>query len=124
MAHIKAKDVIGHLENIDTVEKKIDQVINLEDKSIYNHIAYTNVSDKFFGRKYKVNQADICDYLKYYRDKKQISTKKVDEYFRYAHIAGHWFRKDNKSGSIPKPKDWWRLKELQVQRYTQTKKED
>jgi len=112
LPYVKAKDVIGHLENIDTVEKKIDQVIKIDGKKIYNHIAYTNVSDKFFGRKHKVNQADICDYLKYHRDKKKISTKKVDEHFGYAHTAGHWFRKDNKSGSIPKPKDWWRLKEL------------
>ena len=55
---------------------------------------------------------DICDYLKYWRNKKGISVKKIDEYFGYAHTAGHWFRKDNKSGSIPKPSDWWKLKKL------------
>jgi DNA (cytosine-5)-methyltransferase 1 len=109
---ITTKDVIGHLYDIDTVEKNTNQVIELNNKNIYNHISYTNVSDKFFGRKYKVIQADICDYLKYWRNKKEISTKKVDEYFGYKHTAGHWFRKDNKSGSIPKPSDWWKLKEL------------
>ena len=28
---------------------------------IYNHMAATNVYDKFWGRKYKVKQEDICD---------------------------------------------------------------
>ena len=109
---ITTKEAISHLYNIETVENKINQVIEVENKKIYNHIAYTNVSNKFFGRKYNVNQAEICDYLKEWRNKKGISTKKVDEYFGYKHTAGHWFRKDNKSGSIPKPKDWWKLKEL------------
>ena len=111
-SYITTKDVIDYLKDIETVEKNSNQTIKLKNKKIYNHIAYTNVSDKFFGRKHKVKQADICDYLKEWRDKKGISTKKVDEYFGYAHTAGHWFRKDNKSGSIPKPKDWWKLKEL------------
>jgi DNA (cytosine-5)-methyltransferase 1 len=110
--HISVKEAIGHLYNVDTVEKNTNQVIELNGKKIYNHIAYTNVSDKFFGRKHKVNQAEICDYLKYWRHQKGISTKKIDEYFGYKHTAGHWFRKDNKSGSIPKPSDWWKLKEL------------
>ena len=29
-----------------------------------------------------------------------------------AHTAGHWFRKDNNSGSIPNPDDWKVLKKL------------
>jgi DNA (cytosine-5)-methyltransferase 1 len=110
--HISVKDAIGYLYNVDTVEKNTNQVIELDGKKIYNHIAYTNVSDKFFGRKHNVNQAEICDYLRYWRNKKGISVKKIDEYFGYAHTAGHWFRKDNKSGSIPKPSDWWKLKKL------------
>lgn len=79
---------------------------------IYNHIAATNVYDKFWGRKYEINQADICDYLRYWRDKSGYSTKKVDEHFGYKYTAGHWFRKDNNSGSIPKPSDWWELKKM------------
>jgi DNA (cytosine-5)-methyltransferase 1 len=59
-----------------------------------------------------VNQFDICDYLKFWRHKSSISTKKIDELFGYAHTAGHWFRKDNNSGSIPTPKDWWELKKI------------
>ncbi|MFK5977063.1 MAG: DNA cytosine methyltransferase [Sulfurovum sp.] len=110
--YIPTKQVIKHLYNIQTVERNTNQNIKLKNKSIHNHIAYTNVSDKFFGRKSKIPQADICDYLKDWRNKKGISTKKVDEHFGYRHTAGHWFRKDNKSGSIPKPSDWWKLKEL------------
>ena len=79
---------------------------------IKNHIASENVADKFWGRKYEVNQHDICDYLRYWRDKTGWTTKKVDEHFGYSYTAGHWFRKDNNSGSIPKPEDWWELKEI------------
>ncbi len=110
--YIPAKKVIGHLFDVDTVERNTNQVIEFENKKIYNHISYTNVSNKFFKRKDGVSQEEICDYLKYWRSKRGISTKKVDEYFGYKHTAGHWFRKDNKSGSIPKPSDWVKLKEL------------
>ncbi len=112
LPYVTAKESIGFLYNIDTVERNTNKVIELNGKKIYNHTAYTNVSDRFFGRKYRVNQAEVCDYLRYWRNKKGISVKEIDKYFGYAHTAGHWFRKDNKSGSIPKPKDWWRLKEL------------
>lgn len=79
---------------------------------IKNHIASENVADTFWGRKYEVNQHDICDYLRYWRDKAGWTTKKVDDHFGYSYTAGHWFRKDNNSGSIPKPEDWWELKKI------------
>ena len=66
----------------------------------------------FYARKYEVSQEEICDYLKKWRNKSGWSTKKIDEYFGYAHTAGHWFRKDNNSGSIPNPDDWWGLKKI------------
>ena len=50
--------------------------------------------------------------LKYWRDKAGLTTVQVDRAFGYAYTAGHWFRKDNNSGSIPNPDDWWRLKKL------------
>ena len=100
--------VIGHLSNV----RLSDKPINLNGEIIHNHIARTNVADKFWGRKHNVKQEDICDYLKYWRDKSGWTTKKVDEHFGYAHTAGHWFRKDNKSGSIPNPNDWWELKRI------------
>jgi len=106
--HVTVKQVVGDLADVRTR----DVSFLLNKTMIHNHVARTNVHDKFWGRKHKVNQHDICDYLKYWRNKKGISTKKVDEHFGYKHTAGHWFRKDNKSGSIPKPEDWWKLKKL------------
>ena len=105
---ITVEQTIGFLSNV----RISPYPINLDDRVIYNHNASTNVSDKFWGRKYEVNQADICDYLKEWRNKSGWTTKKVDEHFGYAHTAGHWFRKDNSSGSIPKPEDWWELKKI------------
>lgn len=110
--YVTTKDVINHLSDIETVERNTNDVITLSGKKIYNHISYTNVLNKFYKRKDGVTQEEICDYLKYWRNKKGISTKKVDEYFGYKYTAGHWFRKDNNSGSIPKPSDWIKLKEL------------
>lgn len=106
---VTVKDTIGFLSDV----KLSDKPFRLADGTvIFNHIAATNVYDKFWGRKYDVNQADICDYLKYWRDKAGYTTKKVDEHFGYKYTAGHWFRKDNNSGSIPKPSDWWELKKI------------
>lgn len=82
------------------------------DLTITNHMASENVADKFWGREYDVDQHEICDYLRYWRDKAGWTTKAVDEHFGYAYTAGHWFRKDNNSGSIPKPSDWWELKKI------------
>lgn len=106
--YVSVKDVVGHLANVRTRDKSFE----LNGKIIHNHVARTNVADKFWGRKYSVNQHEICDYLKYWRNKSGWTTKKVDEHFGYAHTAGHWFRKDNNSGSIPKPDDWWELKKI------------
>lgn len=105
---ITTKEAIGWLQNINTA----DLPIKREGKTIYNHVASDNVRDKFWGRKYDVDQHEICDYLKYWRSKSGLSTKKIDLHFGYKHTAGHWFRKDNNSGSIPKPSDWWELKKL------------
>ena len=105
---VTVKDVVGHLS-----ETRISiKPLKIKGKTIYNHIARTNVHDEFWGRKHPINQHEICDYLKFWRDKSGWSTKKVDEHFGYAYTAGHWFRKDNNSGSIPNPKDWWELKKI------------
>ncbi|MFE1245114.1 DNA cytosine methyltransferase [Fictibacillus sp. NPDC058756] len=106
--YITVKDAIGFLSDVEPSPNPI----MVGNRKIYNHIAYTNVSDKFFARKHNVHQFDICDYLREWRKKANISVKKIDEIFGYNHTAGHWFRKDNNSGSIPKPSDWWKLKEL------------
>ena len=106
--HITTKDAIGFLSNTSLTSK----TLYVNNRVIHNHVGDTNVHDEFWGRKYPVNQFDICDYLKKWRKKSGISTKKVDEHFGYAHTAGHWFRKDNNSGSIPNPDDWRGLKKL------------
>ena len=106
--YVTAQEAVGHLKSVRTRDKPF----KLNGKTIYNHVARMNVSDKFWGRKHKVNQFDICDYLKMWREGSGWSTKKIDEYFGYAHTAGHWFRKDNNSGSIPNPDDWRELKKL------------
>jgi len=110
--HRTVKSAIGHLSNVETVERNSNQVIEVNGKPIYNHIAYTNVANKFWTRKGDTTQAEICDYLNKWRKERGISVKKIDKIFGYKHTAGHWFRKDNKSGSIPKPSDWWKLKEI------------
>ena len=106
--HITTKEAIGFLSKTSLTNK----TLFVNNRAIHNHVGDTNVHDEFWGRKYPVNQFDICDYLKKWRKKAGISTKKVDEHFGYAHTAGHWFRKDNNSGSIPNPDDWRGLKKL------------
>ena len=106
--YVTVKDVCSDLENVRTRDKSF----KYKNQIIHNHVARTNVSDKFWGRKNLINQYDICDYLKSWRNKSGWSTKKIDEHFGYAHTAGHWFRKDNNSGSIPNVKDWWELKRI------------
>lgn len=110
--YITVAEAIGFLSDVDLVNQKVEQTLHVDGRTIHNHVASTKVQDSFFGRKYDVNQADICDYLKHWRNKSEWSTKKIDEHFGYKHTAGHWFRKDNKSGSIPKPSDWWELKKI------------
>jgi DNA (cytosine-5)-methyltransferase 1 len=105
---ISVKDAVGFLEKVRTRDNSFE----LQGEKIHNHIARTNVHDTFWGRKTKVDQFEICDYLKEWRSKSGWSTKRIDEHFGYSHTAGHWFRKDNGSGSIPKPEDWWELKKI------------
>lgn len=106
---ITTQQTIGHLSTI----RLSANPITLQDNTVlYNHIASTNVADTFFGQKYEVNQHDICDDLRFWRDKSGWTTSKVDKHFGYSYTAGHRFRKDNNSGSIPKLADWWELKKI------------
>ena len=105
---ITTKKAINFLSKVPLTNK----TIYVNNRVIHNHVGDTNVHDEFWGRKYDVDQFDICDYLKKWRKKAGISTKKVDAHFGYAHTAGHWFRKDNNSGSIPNADDWRELKKL------------
>lgn len=105
---ITTEEAIGWLADVPIR----DLPFNYDGKTIYNHVASDNVKDKFWGRKYEVSQFEICDYLKYWRDKSGWTTKMVDDHFGYKYTAGHWFRKDNGSGSIPNPSDWLELKKI------------
>lgn len=113
---ISKSEIEKHIEKTGIKKTELFSILGVdpccEELLIKNHIASENVADTFWGRKYEVNQSEICDYLKYWRDKSGWTTKKVDEHFGYSYTAGHWFRKDNNSGSIPKPEDWWELKEI------------
>ena len=71
---ITTKDVIGDLADVEIT----NNIINLDKKTIHNHYASTNVHDKFWGRKHDVKQEDVCDYLKEWRKKSGISTKKIE----------------------------------------------
>jgi len=53
----------------------------------------------------------ICDYLRYWREKRKIGVQEIDKILRYKHTAGHWFRKDA-GGSLPLPDDWMKLKKI------------
>ena len=108
LPHVTVKEAIGHLSDV----RLRDESFTLDGKIIYNHIASEKVNDKFWARKYPVDQAEICDYLKEWKNKAKMTVPSIDRHFGYKHTAGHWFRKDNKSGSIPKPEDWWELKKL------------
>ena len=108
LPHVTVKEAIGHLSDV----RLRDESFTLDGKIIYNHIASEKVNDKFWARKYPVDQAEIFDYLKEWKNKAKMTVPSIDRHFGYKHTAGHWFRKDNKSGSIPKPEDWWELKKL------------
>jgi len=64
-------------------------------------------------RNIKTSQEKICNYLKNWRDKNNLTNQDVINYFGedYKHTVGHWFRKDA-GGSYPSIEDWKKLKEL------------
>lgn len=95
-----------------SVKETIQNFANLNEDKKINHQFSKNVKKYYFKRKNKVNQFEICSYLKKYRQLSKISTKKIDSLLGYKHTAGHWFRTDNNCGSIPKPKDWLSLKKI------------
>lgn len=67
-------------------------------------------------RRYKISQSVIADYLRFWREKRNVTIKEIDKLLGYRDTAGHWFRKDTGSwgrgGSIPLPDDWLRLKNI------------
>lgn len=123
-------------KNIEELSKsiplyKIDSFFSDDKKSNYNGKFKLNPKNRgaspgarksLFGeylvlqRRYKVYQPLIARYLRFWRDKRKITIKEIDEKFGYKDTASHWFRMDTgswgKGGSIPLPDDWIKLKEL------------
>lgn len=62
-------------------------------------------------RKVELPQEIICDYLREWRTKRNISVTGIDKRLGYDYTAGHWFRKDA-GGSLPLPEDWLKLKKI------------
>ena len=105
------EESIGFLQTEEPTNRKIEERLFVNDRTIYNHVASTNVADSFVTRKNPPTQEEIVEYLNSYRKSLNLSIKKIDEILGYRHTAGHWFRKD-KYGSLPSVSDWWKLKEL------------
>lgn len=83
------------------------------DFTVYNHIASTNVKERFLGRTFDINQENLCDYLRENKKRSGLSNKQIALSIgeRVTKVE-HWFRKDNNSGSIPSPDCWMKLKTL------------
>ena len=90
-----------------------EEPIHEYDFTVYNHIASTNVKDRFLGRTHDINQENLCDYLRENKKKSGLSNKSIALSIgeRVTKVE-HWFRKDNNSGSIPSPDCWLKLKNL------------
>jgi len=67
-------------------------------------------------RRWRIPQPLICGYLRYWRKMRGATIDEIDRRLGYSYTAGHWFRRDfnwwGKGGSIPRPNDWIRLKQL------------
>ena len=90
-----------------------EEPIHEYDFTVYNHIASTNVKERFLGRSFEVNQENLCDYLRENKKRSGLSNKQIAlSIGEKLTKVEHWFRKDNNSGSIPSPDCWLKLKTL------------
>ena len=78
---VSTKEAVGFLSDV----RIRDKSFLLNGQKIINHKARVNVHDKFWGRKHNVNQHEVCDYLKLWRNKSGWSTKKIDEHLVIAY---------------------------------------
>jgi hypothetical protein len=67
-------------------------------------------------RKWIFPQPLIADYLKRHLKKSNITIEALEKLLGYNYSAAHWLRKDfshwGKGGSLPRPSDWNKLKEV------------
>lgn len=83
------EESIGFLQTEEPTNGKIEDRLFVNNRTIYNHVASTNVADSFFTRKNPPTQEEIVDYLKSYRKPLNISIKKIDEILGYRYTTGH-----------------------------------
>lgn len=79
--------------------------------------ARLSVNGEFYSkqRKHKIDnqlELEIINFIKSYRKKEGISSKEIDRIFGYKDTVGHWFRTDRGGRCLPKPEDWFKLKEI------------
>lgn len=130
---------IGHKENY---EKEKIKCLSIEEFDKLNLPTKPNIKDSYSGkftnvkninrgaspgarkslqgeywslqRKHEINELlkkEIINYIKDKKKERKISSKEIDQLFGYKDTAGHWFRTD-RGGSLPKPEDWKKLKEI------------
>ena len=67
-------------------------------------------------RKWIFPQPLIADYLKKNVRRKNLTVDELESLMGYRYTAGHWLRKDfshwGKGGSLPRPTDWFKLKQI------------
>jgi site-specific DNA-methyltransferase (adenine-specific) len=79
--------------------------------------ARLSVNGEFYSKQRVYNideefELKIIHLLRDYREIKGVSSKEIDKYFGYKDTAGHWFRLDKGGRTLPKPEDWYKLKDL------------
>ncbi|MEM3852607.1 MAG: site-specific DNA-methyltransferase [Methanomassiliicoccales archaeon] len=79
--------------------------------------ARLSVYGEFYSRqrKYKIDEKmelEIIRFIREYREVRGITPKEIDRMFGYRDTAGHWFRLDKGGRSLPKPEDWFKLKDI------------
>ncbi|MFH1956211.1 MAG: transcriptional repressor LexA [Patescibacteria group bacterium] len=79
--------------------------------------ARLSVYGEFYSRqrKHKINndlELEIINFIKEYRKNSKITSKEIDRLFGYKDTAGHWFRTDRGGRCLPKPKDWFKLRDI------------
>ena len=105
---VTVRDAVGYLENVELSEEPINHKTGI----IYNHVAAIDVCSTYLTRKYKFDFCVICDYLKYWKDKKGLSTKEIKLHFKDRNSVSSWFKEDSNIAVIPNKEDWLKLKKV------------
>ena len=110
--YLKIKDKLILQKNHNSTSKFIGNEINRGASPGARKILYGEYYSK--QRKFKIDKTleiEIINYLRYWRNLRGISAKKIDQLLNKKDTAGHWFRLDN-GRSLPSPEDWIALKKI------------